>query len=141
MARLKFIFYGHETQYYKELCHRYSTIDHSIIMSDKLSMRDYFEHIDILVSVAEGEGFGRPIATALSSSLPCYLIDVPVFREFFDDGAIFFPSVDSLVTYISTVDCIELRQPIDFIPPSQVSIAFNKVVHILNSKCCDRGLK
>ncbi|MDM5119742.1 glycosyltransferase [Aeromonas hydrophila] len=141
MARLKFIFYGHETQYYKELSQKYSTINHSIIMSDKSSMYDYFEHIDILVSIAEGEGFGRPIASALSSSLPCYLIDAPVFREFFDGGAIFFSSVDSLVTYISTADCIKLRQPIDFIPPSQVSIAFNKVVHILNSKCCCRGLK
>ncbi|MFM4828534.1 glycosyltransferase [Aeromonas rivipollensis] len=138
LASLEFVFYGHETPYYRELTQAYSVVNHSIIMSNEISMSEYFEHIDILVSVAEGEGFGRPIATALGSGIPCYLVDVPVFREFFEGGAVFFPSIESLVTYISMADCEELRKSIDFIPPSQVSLAFNHAIGILSSK--GRGL-
>ena len=90
--------YGHATDYFRTLLNGFPDLVIRLVESDRVSISDFLAGVDVLVSVATNEGFGRPIAGALQSGVPCYLIDNPVFREFFDGAAYFSLNVDTLVT-------------------------------------------
>lgn len=117
--------YGHATDYFRNLLKRFPDLDIQLIESDHSSLADFLAGLDVLVSVAGNEGFGRPIASALQSGIPCYLIDSPVFREFFDGAAYFSPTVDSLVGQLfeewSSPDRLT---KISFTPPAATVDAF-----------------
>lgn len=95
--RVVFFVYGHQTKYYENLVNVYSNVDIRLIESDIFGIDEFIARIHVMVSVAKNEGFGRPIATSLLSGVPCFLIDEPVFREFYGVSAIFFESENDLV--------------------------------------------
>jgi glycosyltransferase involved in cell wall biosynthesis len=120
-----FAVYGHATGYFRSLLNDFPDLVIRLVESDRSSIPDFLGGVDVLVSVATNEGFGRPIAGALQSGVPCYLIDNPVFREFFDGAACFSPDVDTLVTRL-----FEARLSADgparvsFAPPAAAVAAF-----------------
>ena len=51
-----------------------------------------------VVSVAKGEGFARPIAVSIIAGKPVFLINDPVFKEFYDGCASFHNEINDLVS-------------------------------------------
>ncbi len=120
-----FRFYGHHTAYFEGVRQRYPEIRITLEESDHRSLSDFLVGIDVLVSVADFEGFGRPIATALVEGVPCYLLKTPVFLEFFTT-AIFFQKIDLLVIGLSDVLKVGFpdRQPYN--PPLRVLMGYRQ---------------
>lgn len=116
-GRLHFRAYGHRTPYFEALLARHPDIQLSLDSSDAMRLQDFFSHIDVLASVAEQEGFGRPIAAALQSNIPCLLLDRPVFLEFFDPGARFFRTEADLVRALLDPAEAVCRPPPPYAPP------------------------
>lgn len=96
-ASLVFRVYGHETEYFSQICTQFPDLNIVLVKSDDDPIEVFFAEIDVLASAAEHEGFGRPIAAALLSEIPVELLDRPVFREFFSGGARFHLDLDELV--------------------------------------------
>jgi hypothetical protein len=99
-GKVRFLIYGHDTQYFQELMSSYSNLNIRLVKSDSVDLCGFLGKIQILVSVAKNEGFGRPIACAVLSDIPCYLIEDEVFREFYSNSAYFSPSVSDLLDVI-----------------------------------------
>ncbi|MFM5806863.1 hypothetical protein ACET71_09405 [Aeromonas veronii] len=127
----QFVIYGHQTDYIQSVQSEFSGIDQTLISSDDIDIVDFFSQIDVLVSVAEGEGFGRPIATALGLGVHCLLLDVPVFREFFAGGATFYPTIDELTKTLLSLSIGDVQTPLHFVPPSSAKCAFDDVVRYI----------
>lgn len=49
-------------------------------------LRRIHESFDVLVTTSRYETFGLIVAEALSVGIPCFLSDIPVFRELYDDA-------------------------------------------------------
>jgi hypothetical protein len=95
--------YGHDNAYTQELRARFSNLVIEVVRSDELPIAGFLSSIDLAVSGALGEGFGRPIAAALVRGIPTMLIDTPVFREFYADSAKLFSTMDALTTAIAAL--------------------------------------
>jgi hypothetical protein len=80
---LKLIIYGHSNYYTDSLISSFPSVDINVIQSDSQSLSKFFSLLDVVVSVAEGEGFGRPLSSAIAVGIPCYLISNPINNEFF----------------------------------------------------------
>jgi glycosyltransferase involved in cell wall biosynthesis len=123
-ATFRFLAYGHETDYYRALKKAFSDIDLDLALSDSVTVEAFLASVTIVVSVATNEGFGRPIARALVSGVPCLLRDCPVFREFFDGMATFAYDVPALVTALSTENFGRASYPKSTAPPIAVVDAY-----------------
>lgn len=118
-SSIDFRLYGHKTAYLEQVRAQHPEARISLYESDRVRLDEFMAGIDVLVSVAELEGFGRPIASAMISGIPCYLLRKPVFLEFFD-GAHFFDDVAELVSGLrkAIADGIPTQRP--YAPPARV---------------------
>ena len=91
-----FKIYGTENAYTKSLKAAFPAARVEVIESSNMPMQEFLEQIDLAVSCSAGEGFGRPLAMALSLGTPTFLVESETFREFFDNSAIFYPVIDDL---------------------------------------------
>lgn len=89
--------YGHENEYTHRLRRDYPGCLVKVVGSDQCAMDRFIDAIDVAISVAEGEGFARPIARSLMRGIPTMLLDTPVFREFYAGSAQLFPNIPALV--------------------------------------------
>ena len=105
---LKFVVYGTDTAYFRQLVERFPGISIVLLPSSESDFARFFAAIDCLVSVATNEGFARPIAGALQCGVPCLLRENEVFLEFYDGAASFYPTISALVA--------DLRPDIKFSP-------------------------
>jgi len=96
VSSIDFQIFGHRTNYFEGVVAQYPQLNISLQESDQVTLEKFFEGIDVLVSVADLEGFGRPISSAMIGGIPCYLLRKPVFLEFFG-GAFFFNDIVALV--------------------------------------------
>ena len=96
-ADVHFYIYGHRNAYLNQLVVQFPQVRITLVSSDEQTISGFLGAVDLLVSVARMEGFGRPIAAALMNQVPCLLLDCPVFREFFDPGAHFYACEADLV--------------------------------------------
>lgn len=128
-----FSVYGHTTEYFRSVLAEFPDLDIQLIKSDTEAMVGFLAGVDVLVSVAESEGFGRPIAYATQSGIPCFLIDNPVFREFFDGGAHFSPNIKALVETLFGASLKSGLPKVRFQPSPSVIAAFARVVEMLNN--------
>lgn len=129
-----FILYGHPTQYYQELVRKFPQINAQLLESDKYSIDEFFSQIDIIVSVADNEGFGRPIAAALSAGVPCLLLDRPVFLEFFQGAAQFSPNIGTLIGKIIEFQTAPEKDPVAYVHPISVVSAYRETVDYLKDQ-------
>jgi len=127
-----FSVYGHPTEYFRGVQAEFPELDIQLIRSDAVAMLDFLAGVDVLVSVAENEGFGRPIACALQSGVPCFLIDNSVFREFFEGGAQYSTSIRTLITDLFESWSNSGLPRVSFDPPPTVIAAFTHVAEILD---------
>lgn len=95
--RLSFRIYGHDTAYFRDTRALFPELRIELARSDDESLDAFLNHVDVLASAAEQEGFGRPIASALLAGMSVHLLDRPVFREFFAGGAQFHADINALV--------------------------------------------
>lgn len=128
LQQVLFLIYGHETNYLSTVTAEFPDACIELVKSDEVTMPDFLASIDVLVSVARNEGFGRPVASALQSGVPCFLLDNPVFREFFEGGANFYPDVHSLVVALLEARATGILKPVEFQPSRQVVEAFSQAV-------------
>jgi hypothetical protein len=129
-----FHFYGHKTNYFINLKNYFPDQNINLVSSDLTSLTDFLSRLDSVVSVARHEGFGRPIAFALMSGVRVELIDQPVFREFFSEGARLHPDIDSLIQFLLiSVDESNCKT---FIPSPDILNAFchsTKIIRMLGT--------
>lgn len=134
--KICFHVYGHDTSYYRLIRSNYFGLQITLAKSDNQSVSNFLNEVDVLVSVAEYEGFGRLFASALLMGVPINLIDRPVFREFFDGGAEFHGSIDVLVQSLMQGNDSRIRI-CSYRPPIDVVSAFflaNREIHRIASQ-------
>lgn len=131
--RIIFHVYGHNTDYYRSLKTTFPDTEMVLVTSDKTSMDEFVGGAHVIVSVTDGEGFGRPIAHALACGVPCLLLDCPVFREFFDGMADFEPDVDGVARRLDT-DGFSRVPPRAFVPPEKVVNAIELTIAMLKAE-------
>lgn len=95
--------YGHPNAYTDRLRAVYPGLAIEVVASDAMQMHEFIRSIDIAASVAEGEGFARPIALALMNGTPTFLLDTPVFREFYAGSARMFETPKALVSELAAL--------------------------------------
>lgn len=130
-SSLRFRAFGHASPYFNQLRAAFPDIQLELVESDQHSLEQFFGRVDLLVSIASQEGFGRPLAGALLAGIPCFLLDRPVFREFFDPGATFFPDAQAIVQALRTG--VHYRDPwaVMFVPPLKAVAAYQAAVNEL----------
>lgn len=92
--------FGHANDYTDRLRRDHPALAIEVIESDRMTMEAFVADLDVAVSVAEGEGFARPVALSLMCGVPTLLLDTPVFREFYAGSAELFGTVPALVDAI-----------------------------------------
>jgi len=132
--RVRFLVYGHKTAYYEELVRQFPEIDLQLVESDKCSLTRFLEQIRIIASVADHEGFGRPIAAALLANIPTLLVQRPVFVEFFQGGAQFRATIPEVVDRILELASEPVIQPVSYSPPAAVVDGYRSAVAYLQSQ-------
>lgn len=128
---LEFRMYGHQTAYFSELALRFGGVHYELVESDSSGLAEFLNSVDVVVSVAPNEGFGRPIAAALMSGVPCLLLETRVFREFFDGAAEFKPTVGEIVSRLAAVQRGAEMKPVRFAVPADVTHAQDEVSRLL----------
>lgn len=93
---------GAENLYMESLRQAYPDIQLDIVNSNTVTMPEFLKSIDAAVSSSAGEGFGRPLAMALTLGIPTFLLESDTFREFFDGAAVFYSSIDDLWKKLET---------------------------------------
>lgn len=123
--QIVFRVFGHGNEYIISLQNAFTDLVVCTIDSDTVDMPSFLASVDVVVSIAQNEGFGRPIASALESGVPCYLIDNPIFREFFEGGAVFSQDVFSLVTSLLQAWRFNKLEANHFVPRAELLNAFD----------------
>ena len=96
LSSCHFLIYGTENHYTRALRTAYPDAQLEVINSSEIDMVTFLNSIDFAVSCSIGEGFGRPIALALSMGIPAFLLECEVFREFYNGAAVFYANIDQL---------------------------------------------
>ena len=129
--KIKFLIYGHNTDYYKKLRSSFQDLDISLIRSDNCQLECFFTKVNALISICTTEGFGRPIATALVNNLPTYLIRCDVFEEFFEGGAYFYQNIDDLLSGVLQSTAYSPLK--NYYPPAHVLKAYESAVEFIKA--------
>lgn len=98
--KFELVFFGTDTNYYQQCHTKLSSFGYSVSMvnSSSVGLEKYLtESIDVLMSVATGEGFCRPVAQAAFSNVPVFLLKDSVFVEFYSETAVIRNSFTELV--------------------------------------------
>jgi hypothetical protein len=104
LADVQWRIFGHENEYTERLKQDYPSCPIVVVASDTMTLDEFLDTIDIAVSTAKGEGFARPIALSLMRGIPTWLLDTPVFREFYQGSARLFPTVAALVDALAAIE-------------------------------------
>ncbi len=102
-GRMQLCIFGGANAYARRLVHDFASCPPALVDPGATSLRDFILDLDAVVSVAAGEGFGRPIATAIGLGVPCCLIESPTFREFFGGLAWLEPDIPRLLQRVLDV--------------------------------------
>lgn len=132
--QVSFLAYGHRTDYYEKLVQQFPDIAFELVESDKCSLSGFLSKTDLIVSVADHEGFGRPIAAALLSNIPCLLVQRPVFVEFFQGGAKFSADIAGVVDRLLAHASMSALEPVSYSPPAAAVDGYRNAVAYLQSQ-------
>ena len=135
--RISFAVYGHPTPYLNELTAAFPELYIALAHSSTTPMDTFLAEADSVVSVAEHEGFGRPVALALTAGIQCFLLRSPVFEEFFASSISLHASVEALVRALATFERSRTkpRAPdlgISFVELPRIRVAFNEAADQLS---------
>lgn len=128
----KFCIYGHSTSYYNYIVSEFPDLNIQLFESDVYSFQEFYSNVDILVSAATNEGFSRPIAFALLVGIPCFLLNTPVFNEFYNPGAYFYRDLKELCNMLAGFLDVQIKPKIPFNPPDSIVSGYKYAVsHLL----------
>lgn len=96
VSRARFRLYGQANDYASRIIAGFPQFDIQLANSDAIDLETFVRSVDIVASAATREGFSRPMALALSLGIPCWIVDAPVFREFYGETATFHAGVREL---------------------------------------------
>ena len=133
---MEFRIYGHKTAYFSALTSRFGSVRCELVESDRFGLAEFLDSVDVVVSVALSEGFGRPIAAALASGVPCFLIETQVFREFFDGAAKFEATISGIVAQLTALQRGGEMKLVRCAVPADVADAQSRVGRLLREVCC-----
>jgi hypothetical protein len=105
-----------------------------LVESDRCSLTRFLTDVQIIVSVADHEGFGRPIAAALLANVPCLLVQRPVFVEFFQGGAQFRADIAGVVDCMLELAAAPAIPPFSYSPPVTVVDGYRTAVAYLQAQ-------
>lgn len=97
---ISYYIYCVNNEYIRKIKARFPFLDISIIDSSVFSIEDFLSRVDVVASIATGEGFCRPLAISIAAGRPAFLINDEVFREFYSQCASFSSSGKSLLASI-----------------------------------------
>lgn len=98
--------YGEQNAYIEELQARFGTDSFVLVSPDAESFLSFIAAADAIVSVAQDEGFGRPLAVAITMGVPCHLLESPAFLEFFKGSAFLYPTLNTLLAGVVRGDLV-----------------------------------
>lgn len=75
-------------------------------------LRELYLHADALVQPSLSEGFGLTGLEALATGLPAIVSDIPIFREIYQDSAIYFNPRDPQSVYDALLEAVKQRDTI-----------------------------
>lgn len=136
---IEFYAYGHKTRYFASLVTSFPDLKIELLESDHVSLNDFFDRVDVIASVSRGEGFCRPVASALAAGMPCYLLDDPVFLEFYQGVANISNSVSGLLETLLkdfSAEASEWTVKAEDFPPQALYEAFDAGVRNLSDMGC-----
>ena len=129
--RFEFRIYGHKTPYLDGLNASFGAISQELVESDRSTLEDFLNSVDVVVSVAMNEGFGRPLAAALTAGVPCFLLEARVFREFFDGSAQFGSSIEEIVSMLAALQGGQAPEEVNFKTPAAVVDAQQNIARLV----------
>mgnify|MGYP000639521372 CR=1 FL=1 len=132
--QVRFFVYGHRTDYYEQLIAQFPDIALELVESDKCSLSAFMAQVDMIVSVADHEGFGRPIASALLAHVPCLLVQRPVFVEFFQGGAQFGADIPDVVRRLLATAAAPMVEAVSYSPPATAVDGYHDAVAYLKAE-------
>jgi hypothetical protein len=117
--RLRLVLYGQPNTYADTLIERFPSLAITICDSRTRDLNAFVRSVDLLASAATQEGFSRPIAAALADGVPCWIVDAPVFREFYEGAARFYGSIGELAaSLLALTPGTSIERPDYQLPPS-----------------------
>ena len=129
--QLSFLVYGHPTIYFASIQAMFPDFQITLVSSSSTTLEQFLNTVDLVVSVAEHEGFGRPIALALAAGIPCFLLTCTVFSEFFGKSATLFATLPNIVNAINTFPRNDLHLPV-FYEYADLSASFENATKFPN---------
>ena len=93
---ISFYVFGHDSDYFGFLISRYPHINIQLVPSDRQSIGNFFNKVDVIISNSMGEGFGRLYSCAMQSGISCILRKDSAFLEFYEGSATFFDDESEL---------------------------------------------
>lgn len=130
---LDFRLYGKLNEYASNLVERFPLLGLTIIDSQSQEIEEFLCSVDIVVSAATREGYSRPTAMALSRGVPCWVVDAPVFQEFYRNAATFFRSGKDLAQALLHAPQSTIMRP-ERPPSNELDVAFLRAVAWLRNR-------
>lgn len=128
VERLRLILYGQPNAYADDLIARFPALQISVCNSREHDLSSFVNAVDLLASAATQEGFSRPIAAALAAGVPCWIVDAPVFREFYGEAAVLHDNIERLAeALLSLTPGMSIERP-DYSLPSTLEEDFRESV-------------
>lgn len=134
--QVKFRILGHMNEYVRDVLKEFQEIDINFTDVRHVELDDFLNEVDIVVSVSTREGFNRPLARALSLGIPSWVVDAPIYREFYDGAVTVFNDVSTLCDALMALKPGEVIPRPSFSLPIEVSSDFNNSIAWL--KCQER---
>jgi hypothetical protein len=82
-SRLEFVLFGGETPYTAELRRAHPDVPFRLVDPRRSSLEAFLAGTDVLLSLSEDEGFGRPLAAGVMRGIPAFVRHGPIAEEFF----------------------------------------------------------
>lgn len=133
-SRAAFRLYGQSNVYASRIMAAFPQLDIAITDSSTVDLDAFVRSVDFVAAAATREGFGRPMALALASGVPAWIVDAPVFREFYGQAATFHADPAALGVAIALLSPgIALPRPA-FALPEAATRDFNQCIAWLTAR-------
>lgn len=123
--QVKIKIFGHLNEYVRNIMKEFQELDINFLDVRHMELDDFLNGVDIVVSVSTREGFNRPLARALSFGIPSWVVDAPIYREFYDGAVTVFNDIGTLCDALLAIKPGEVIERPSFSLPIEVGSDFN----------------